>query len=198
MEKSSRERILDATIEAIDRGGETSVRIIDVSEAAGVTQGLVTYHFRTRDLLIAEASTARFIATISEDIANIQQSLPSLQTADDLRGLIERMTKLLFLPERMAARRRRLNALGFAIQAEKAKDAITTVHTEVVDAFTAMVQHGQNIDIIRKDLDARSVSTLILAYTFGIVMTEFDSAPPADDDLLKVINTFVFTMLSPQ
>jgi len=49
MDNSSRQRILEATIEAIDRGGETSVRIIEVSEAAGVTQGLVTYHFRTRD-----------------------------------------------------------------------------------------------------------------------------------------------------
>ena len=42
MDSSSRQRILEATIEAIGRGGETSVRIIDVSEAAGVTHGVFT------------------------------------------------------------------------------------------------------------------------------------------------------------
>jgi AcrR family transcriptional regulator len=198
MDKSSRQRILEATIEAIDRGGETSVRIIDVSEAAGVTQGLVTYHFRTRDQLIAEASTARFVATISEDIAIMQAALPSLKSVDDLRQLAEKMTTLLLLPERVAARRRRLNAMGFAIQSPTAKEAITAVQTQVVDAFTDMIVYAQTIGIARTDLDARAMATMILSYTFGIVMKEFDQNPPSDDDLFKVITAFVMNLLAAQ
>ena len=36
-----RSRILDAAVAAIDEGGESSVRVVGVCEAAGVTQGMV-------------------------------------------------------------------------------------------------------------------------------------------------------------
>jgi AcrR family transcriptional regulator len=196
MDNSSRQRILDATIEAINRGGETSVRIIDVSEAAGVTQGLVTYHFRTRDQLIAEANTARFVATISEDLEIMKQALPSIKTDEDLRGLAHHMTTLLLRPERGLARRRRLNALGFAIQSPHAMETITPVHTQVVDAMADIIRHGQEGGVVRTDLDPRAMATVILAYTFGIVMREFDENPPSDDNLFAAITSFVLAMLT--
>lgn len=198
MDNSSRQRILEATIEAIDRGGETSVRIIEVSEAAGVTQGLVTYHFRTRDQLIAEANTARFLATISQDLDLMRQALPSLKTLDDLRRLAEKMTELLLAPERDVARRRRLNALGFAIQSPHAMDTITPVHTQVVDAMTDILAQGQNVGVVRTDLNARAMATIILGYTFGLVMKEFDENPPSNEDLFKVIIDFVLNMIATQ
>lgn len=196
MDNSSRQRILEATIEAIDRGGETSVRIIDVSEAAGVTQGLVTYHFRTRDQLIAEANTARFVATISEDLAIMKNALPFIKSKDDLRGLAEKMTQLLLTPERDLARRRRLNALGFAIQSPHAMETIAPVHTQVVDAMADILAAGQHIGVVRTDLNARAMATVILGYTFGIVMREFDENPPSNDDLFDAITNFVLTMIA--
>jgi AcrR family transcriptional regulator len=198
MDSSSRQRILEATIEAIGRGGETSVRIIDVSEAAGVTQGLVTYHFRTRDQLIAEANTARFVATISEDLETMKQALPSITTEEDVRGLAHHMTTLLLGPERGLARRRRLNALGFAIQSPHAMKTTTPVHTQVVDAMTDIVHHGQEVGVVRTDLDPRAMATVILAYTFGIVMREFDENPPSDDSLFAAITNFALAMLIKQ
>lgn len=196
MDNSSRQRILDATIEAIDRGSETSVRIIDVSEAAGVTQGLVTYHFRTRDQLIAEANTARFVATISEDLTIMKKALPLIKTKDDLRGLIQQMTTLLLTPERDLARRRRLNALGFGIQSTHATATITPVHTQMVDGMTDILTTGQHIGVVRSDLNTRAMATVILAYTFGIVMKEFDETPPSDEDLFDAITNFVLTIIS--
>lgn len=198
MDNSSRQRILDATIDAIDRGGETSVRIIEVSEAAGVTQGLVTYHFHTRDQLIAEANTARFVATISEDLEIMRQALPALKTLEDLRRLAEQMTKVLLTPERDLARRRRLNALGFAVQSPHAMATIAPVHTQVVDAMADILTQGQKVNVVRTDLDARAMATVILAYTFGIVMKEFDENPPSNDDLFEAIINFALTMIAKQ
>lgn len=198
MDNSSRQRILDATIEAIDRGGETSVRIIEVSEAAGVTQGLVTYHFHTRDQLIAEANTARFVATISEDLEIMRQALPALQTLDDLRKLAEHMTTLLLTSERDLARRRRLNALGFAIQSPHAMATIAPVHNQVVDAMADLLAQGQANGVVRTDLEVRAMATVILGYTFGLVMKEFDENPPSNDDLFKAITKFVLAMIAQQ
>jgi len=52
---SSRERILDAAMDRIARDGIDGVRIARIAMDAGVSTGLVHYHFATREALLAEA-----------------------------------------------------------------------------------------------------------------------------------------------
>jgi AcrR family transcriptional regulator len=52
---TSRERILDAAIDRIARDGIDEVRIARIAMDAGVSTGLVHYHFATREALLAEA-----------------------------------------------------------------------------------------------------------------------------------------------
>jgi hypothetical protein len=42
------------------------------------------------------------------------------------------------------------------------------------------------------------MATVILAYTFGIVMREFDENPPSDDSLFAAITNFALAMLIKQ
>ena len=195
MDNSSRQRILEATIAAIDKGGETAVRIIEVAEAAGVTQGLVTYHFRTRDQLIAEANTARFVATINEDLSTMSKALETMQSREDLIALTQYLTKLLLTPERAGARKRRLNALGFAIQSPHAREAIRETQTEIVDGMTNLIRVAQERGLARQDIDARAMATVVLSYAFGLVITEFDAHPPSEKDLYNAVLAFITTLV---
>ena len=195
MDNSSRQRILEATIAAIDKGGETAVRIIEVAEAAGVTQGLVTYHFRTRDQLIAEANTARFVATLNEDLGTMTQALQNMQTREDFIVLAQQLTKLLLTSGRADARRRRLNALGFAIQSPFAFDAIQETQTQIVDGLTGLIALAQERGVARTDLNARAMATVVLSYAFGLVLTEFDANPPDEKDLYNAVLAFVSSLI---
>jgi AcrR family transcriptional regulator len=51
----SRDRILDAAVRRIAREGIDDVRIARIAMDAGVSPGLLHYHFATRDALLAEA-----------------------------------------------------------------------------------------------------------------------------------------------
>lgn len=195
MDNPSRQRILEATIAAIDKGGETAVRIIEVAEAAGVTQGLVTYHFRTRDQLIAEANTARFVATLNEDLGTMTQALQNMQTREDFIVLAQQLTKLLLTSGRADARRRRLNALGFAIQSPFAFDAIRETQTQIVDGLTGLIALAQERGVARTDLNARAMATVVLSYAFGLVLTEFDANPPDEKDLYNAVLAFVSSLI---
>jgi AcrR family transcriptional regulator len=53
-ERSARERILHAACELIAERGIGGARIAQVARAAGVSTALVHYHFRTREVLLAE------------------------------------------------------------------------------------------------------------------------------------------------
>jgi len=52
-----REEILVAAIAEVERVGLAVVRVSDVATALGISTGLVFYHFRTKDDLVAEAFT---------------------------------------------------------------------------------------------------------------------------------------------
>lgn len=61
---STRERILDATIEVMAKGGASAARQRVVAEMAGVSLASVTYHFATaRELIVAAMRRAAGIAT---------------------------------------------------------------------------------------------------------------------------------------
>ncbi|MFM7253316.1 MAG: TetR family transcriptional regulator [Ilumatobacteraceae bacterium] len=63
----TRRRILDEAIEVIAAVGEDKLRVADVARRAGVTQGMVTYHFITRHNLVVEAQLERYAATMRSD-----------------------------------------------------------------------------------------------------------------------------------
>jgi AcrR family transcriptional regulator len=52
-----REEILLAAIAEVERVGLAAVRVSDVAAALGISTGLVFYHFRTKDELVADAFT---------------------------------------------------------------------------------------------------------------------------------------------
>ncbi len=56
----TRTRILSAAVRCLADGGIDAVRVARVAQVAGVSSGLVHYHFRTREQLLAEALESSF------------------------------------------------------------------------------------------------------------------------------------------
>ena len=65
-----REEILLAAIAEVERVGLAAVRVADVAAALGVSTGLVFYHFRTKDELVAEA----FTYAVERDLAAMDRA----------------------------------------------------------------------------------------------------------------------------
>ncbi len=64
------EEILLAAIAEVERVGLAAVRISDVAAALGISTGLVFYHFRTKDELVAEA----FTYAVERDLAAMDRA----------------------------------------------------------------------------------------------------------------------------
>ncbi len=54
----TRRRILDATLAVVAEGGVAQCSVDRIAGAAGCAKGLVNYHFRTKESLLAEAAAA--------------------------------------------------------------------------------------------------------------------------------------------
>jgi AcrR family transcriptional regulator len=73
----TRERILDAAVRRIASDGIDAVRIARIAMDAGVSTGLVHYHFATREALLAEALEHSF------------ETAGDVNAHGDLRGMID-------------------------------------------------------------------------------------------------------------
>ena len=81
-------RIVDAAIGALVDAGAGALAMHDVAERAGVSKGLIHYHFRDKDALLEEAA-GRLAARISEREREALASSTAATAVDDLRGWIE-------------------------------------------------------------------------------------------------------------
>lgn len=76
-ERSARDRILQAAVELIAERGIGGARIAQIAKAAGVSTALVHYHFRTREVLLAETLDHAF------DLASAVRLRPPGETGEE-------------------------------------------------------------------------------------------------------------------
>jgi AcrR family transcriptional regulator len=91
---TARERILDAAVTLIAREGIDDVRIARIAIAAGVSAGLVHYHFASREALLAEALEHSY-----EIAGNARISVPEDEPAPATRRLAAMIDQCLPLNE---------------------------------------------------------------------------------------------------
>ena len=194
--EDTRQRILEATIEVIEHHGEPAVRVTDVAHRAGVTQGMVTYHFGTRTNLVTEAQRTRYISAMVDDIEVSVAALDDATTVDGLMALGRAMTATILSPERVARRRSRLNALGYAAGDPATWATFRSSTTELVDRWAAFVQMVADRGLLRRGVEPRAAATMITAYTLGLVLAELDERAPSTADLAEVINGFARSLLA--
>lgn len=188
---ATRERILTETIRALDEGGDRGVRVARVAEAAGVTQGMVTYHFETRDRLLAEAHARRIGKTINGDLNSALALVANATSMDEFLAGMNQLSGAMLSPERRSSRKKRLSALSYALSDDELFAAMRSEFTVTVRYFENVVDTAKLRGFIRSDLDSRAIATMVMGYSFGLVLTTFDEHAASESTLAQVISAFV-------
>ena len=186
-QNSVRERILQAAVKSIDLGGEGAVRVVAVAKDAGVTQGMVSYYFQTRENLVAEAQAARFLATLNEDTGFFGSVVETVTTGAELRDALPRMLSFMFSDERRAMRAARIAAFGAATARPELMASIGAAHQNFLDGVHEVISRAQEKGLIVADLDARAVATIVTGTLLGLFVSDIDSARPADELMLATL-----------
>src|SRR5919204_1056017 len=78
--RATRARILAATAELIAQAGWSGFSTRDIAARAGVTQGVVSYHWRSKDELVREAALAATAQSLAPVAAALREA-PSVHDA---------------------------------------------------------------------------------------------------------------------
>ena len=86
--EATRERIVEAALEAFAEKGFHGASTRDIAERAGANQGLITYHFRSKDALwraAADRIFARLAKRLSEQLAALPSEDPRERAREAIR-----------------------------------------------------------------------------------------------------------------
>jgi AcrR family transcriptional regulator len=171
----SRRRILDETIEAIDNAGESSVRLTQVSRRAGVTQGLIAYHFGDREALVSEAQAVRFSQVTDQLVSDLDSAARQAHTAGDIRDLLHRLVDQILTAEVRDQRERRVSALAASLTRPDARSMVAARLSELHTVIESIVARAQSLGILRSDIDPLVVSTMISTISLGGIALDLDA-----------------------
>lgn len=85
--ETRRRQLIEATISSISRHGISGTTLTAVTKEAGLSLGLVNFHFKSKDALLSE--TLKFLAEEHRALWMSALTRPDLGPADKLRALID-------------------------------------------------------------------------------------------------------------
>jgi AcrR family transcriptional regulator len=92
--KQTRAEILEAAIELFSKGGYVATSMSDLARAVGMTQGVLYFHFESKEALLV-AAIDELEARLASKVANAAADLPTTRDISSLsRTLVERVAHI--------------------------------------------------------------------------------------------------------
>ncbi|MEX2533165.1 MAG: TetR/AcrR family transcriptional regulator [Nitriliruptoraceae bacterium] len=184
---SGRQRLLDAAVRWLDTSCGADLRMSAIAEEAGVTIALITYHFGSRDGLIAAAQRIRVAGAAREDIDFMNAALTDTVSVDTWREHLQQLLAVVLDDQRAARRLSRVAALAAAHGRDTLKDELSEEMTQVFSALADQLERAQSRGLLRDDVNPRATAAAIQSLLFGFVLTDLDDKRAAWDDIRSVV-----------
>jgi len=185
---SARDTILALAVEAIDTGGEASLRMAEIAERAGVAVALISHHFGSREGLVSEAQLHRFRRQPFLDAARIESAVMAIDDVESFRTLLHGLTRDVVGLQRSALRMERVTEIAASHGRPELREKLMDANREVTDSIEHAVALAQRVGFVRRDVDARATALFIQAYAMGFVLADLDPNRPTDEALASVID----------
>lgn len=151
----TRTRLIEATIDAISKGGESSVRVHDIAEKAEVREPSVYHFFKNRKELVDTAQAERYRRSYIEMFLPFRAMVEMANNAQEFESAIRQLFAGVYRPERQPARSVRVNVWGSAQSSEPLAKVVNEVNAEIVDQIGSLLAECQQKGWVRSDLDPR-------------------------------------------
>jgi hypothetical protein len=179
-ELDTRAKLLNATIMAIDAGGEVSVRVSNVASAVGVREPSVYHFFKNREALVEAAQIERYRRSYSEMMVPFEAAALMADSWDDFERSVRKIFAAVYSPDRAQLRSIRKNVMGAAQSSPAIAAAVIEINHETAESLARVMTFGQEKGWVTKDLDAMALAYWGIGQINGRVMAEMN---PSQVDL---------------
>jgi len=174
--------VLDAVTERLRELDESSIRIPDICEQTGINYGSVYHHFGSREGVIDEAYAKIFTDLVDEDIARIHEVLESeVTTLPEFLAAMRPLMEGYSGSEQLRKRRTlRMRAIAASWTRPSLQLAISQAQVRVTSELMKVVERGQQLGFVRRDLTAHAIAVLMQSVVFGRSLDDLSPWPVGD------------------
>ena len=190
-ERPTRERLLEAAIDAIEAGGEVSVRVDRIAAAAGVTKPMIYAHFVERDGLIVAAQAERYRRALAFGLSEMAAAVDRCGSAEDYAALMRSWVRSFADADGMRRRAMRVEVLGSAVSRPGLRAAIRDVTAAHVAQLAATITTAQQRGWVTTQFSAATFA----AWWTGLVLSRHTVETHPDDYDLDAWDALTATIL---
>ncbi len=199
---STRERLVDVTIQLLDERGNHALRLADVAREAGVAVSTIYAHFRDRTDLVAAARLVQFKAHADVALEMVDEALSAVNSRDDLASAA--FWPSLRSPDDEASRSRRwdrIEAIADARHIPELYAQLEAMQSTLTGRATDLTRRGQELGMVDPEIDPAAVALLTQVLRLGLALWDLsgDARPSLEawTDLLDRIGSVVLLEPAP-
>jgi AcrR family transcriptional regulator len=168
-------------IEAIERGGEASVRVREVSDATGVSFASLYHFFGSREGLVEEALAEMYVRSIRDSNVGFAGALLDARSADEFYDAIRKISLAVYDPERSRFRFTRLSVLGSTAGRPNLARRVAEVQIQTSEAMAGLMRRPKELGWIHPSVDLFTFASWLTGLVLGrsIIELEPSKADPS-------------------
>jgi AcrR family transcriptional regulator len=192
--RSTRERLLEAAIEAIDLHGEAGVKVDAIADAAEITKPSLYHFFGDREGLIVAAQAERFRRAVVYLQADYMAAVEACDSREQYVELLTAGIRVFGSPEGAQRRRVRIEVLGSATARPELRDIVNRILYEAACDLARMVEVGRTRGWVTETLSSETMAIWWYGTLMGRHLVETNPAFDAgewDRAMMKVVTHLV-------
>ena len=182
VDHATRQRLIDATVELMDRLPVEDIKVELVLRETGITRGSLYHFFDDFSELLEAAYLTRFSRRVHESAAAIRVIVDESGDQEEFLARLENVTQVTQARDRESLRFERARILAKAENNARFRASLGEVQQELTDALTDCFATAQNRGFLNHDFSPRAGAVLIQAYTLGKIIDDVVPNPVADAD----------------
>lgn len=167
---------------AIENGGESSVRVQEISAKTGVSIGSIYHHFGDRDGLIRATYVHNFAANIQEDIARAKRFMDKMHSTEEIAEHYDEMLAFLVDHFKHVPADKRANIIGNTTGRPLLRAALAEVQHGLTEQLTEVMQLLHDRGMLKPHLSPRSAAVMVLGMLHGRIVAEIDTSPVSEHE----------------
>jgi len=171
--ETTRSRILNAAIEMMETGGESSVRLSAIAEALDIREPSIYHHFTNRTELINAAYVEWYWQCLKTEIP-VEAMMVLVETKEDYVRAVRKSMEWSYQPERHHARAIRLSVLGAAQRNAELAIAINDINKRFLATIADAALVAQQKGWLRQDIDPMATAYWLHGQIIGRAVAEMD------------------------
>lgn len=188
-------KLLETVIQLLDQHPVEAITLDEILDISKVSKGSMYHHFQDFDDLIELAEVKRFSIYVDLSINKLSKAVMNSNSAKELREQLHKVTTATQDPNLNVLRMDRVSALARTGKSERFLKALGEEQQRLTDGLTEIVETGQDRGLVRTDIDARAMATLIQAYTLGRIVDDVVDTKVNPDNWIKLIDIIADSLL---